>query len=50
MSNPEDVVNSFGNEHIDQLSPAKYLLQRDIYLIKRMMVKHNGGPSMRLLR
>ena len=33
ISNPEDVINSSGNEHTDQLSPEKYLLQRDIDLI-----------------
>ena len=35
MSNPEDVVNLSGNEHTDQIQPAKYLLQKHIYFIKR---------------
>ena len=33
MSKPEDVVNSSGNEHTDQLSSANCL--KKIYLIKK---------------
>ena len=34
MSNPEYIVKYSINDHTDQLSPSKYLLQKDIYLIK----------------
>ena len=35
MPNPEDVVNSYVNEHTYQLLSAKYFLQKYIYLIEK---------------